>query len=104
MTNQVLEIVVYQIKSEYIDEYRRFHLPKFKRLVSSFDGMLSYDTMVSCNEMATHVDLVKWKDLASALKAAEMVKTIQQSDEFSGYLKAFEKVVLFHHFSSVTYS
>jgi len=100
MSEPVVEVVIYDIKPEFIEEYRQFHLPKFRQLVESFEGMISYETLSSCNELSKHIDLVKWKDLKSAVKAAEMVKTIQQSDEFSGYLEAFESVSIFHHFSS----
>lgn len=100
MPESVLEVVIYDIKPEYIEEYREFHLPKFRQLVETFEGLLSYETLASCNELAKHIDLVKWKDLKSAVKAAEMVKTIQQSSEFSGYLEAFESVNIFHHFST----
>ncbi len=99
MQKKTLEVVIYDIKPEFIAEYRTLHLPKFRELVSSFEGMISYQTLASCNQEGKHIDLVEWQDLASAVKAAEMVKVMQQSDEFKGYLEAFDNVSFFHHFS-----
>ncbi len=99
MPSQVLELVVYQIKAASVDSYINLHLPKFKQLVSSFAGMLSYETQRSCSEDGQFIDLVTWTDLSSALKAAKMVKAMQQGEEFEGYLAAFEKVIVFHHYT-----
>lgn len=94
-----LELVIYHIKPELITTYQEHDLPKFRSLVKSQTGFISYKTYLNCEQQNIHLDLVTWNNLENATAAAAHIKKLQQSTKYQNYLNAFEKVSMFQHFT-----
>lgn len=101
MTDQVMELVIYKIKPDQVENYQSNIIHHFRELVKSFDGMLDYRTYHAVKETGLFVDQVAWKDMDCAEFAAEKVKEMQQDDTYAPYLSAFEEVQFFVHLKHV---
>ncbi|WP_196139043.1 antibiotic biosynthesis monooxygenase [Aliikangiella sp. G2MR2-5] len=98
MLTPILEVVIYEIKPDFAKGYRLHHLPRFQELVKNLPGFISFRTLGNCNQHNLYLDLVEWKSLEHAVSAANSIQQIQKSKEYQGYLEAFDKVKMFHHF------
>ncbi|MEO9964993.1 MAG: hypothetical protein ABJF11_04345 [Reichenbachiella sp.] len=101
MTDQVMELVIYKIKPNQVENYQTKIIHHFRELVKSFDGMLGYRTYHAVKEEGLFVDQVEWKNIECAEFAAEKVKEMQQDETYSPYLSAFEEVKFFLHVKHV---
>ncbi|UXX77769.1 hypothetical protein N7E81_10345 [Reichenbachiella carrageenanivorans] len=101
MTDQVVELVIYKIKPNQVENYQSKIIHHFRELVKSFDGMIGYKTYCAIKEEGLFVDQVEWRDLASAEFAAEKVKEMQDDEIYAPYLSAFEEVKFFLHLKHV---
>lgn len=101
MSNRVVELVIYKIKPNQIENYQARIIHHFRELVKSFDGMLSYRTYHAVREEGLFVDQVEWRNIECAEFAAEKVKELQQDEIYAPYLSAFEEVKFFLHVKQV---
>ena len=99
--SSIVEVVLYQIKPDKIEDYQNSALLKFQKLVREQPGFCDYQSFISCNQKGYFMDLVQWDCLDNAVAAAENVQDLQKSNEYADYLNAFERVELFHHFRSI---
>ena len=69
----VLELVVYKIHNEFIENFANNQLELFRECVMGFEGVISYTTYKSHKENGVFVDLVEWNTLGDAQSAAAKV-------------------------------
>lgn len=100
-SNDIVELVIYTIKPEMNSIYVNTAIEKFRKLVMSFDGFISYEFYQSSRSENVFMDFVRWESLEFAEKAAKQVKILQQASEYKDYLDSFESLEIFNHFNKV---
>lgn len=99
MTHQhVIEIVIYTIKKDALEEYAQTIIREIQKMISQFEGFISFETSRDCKNPCVMMDLVYWDSYKNALNAALKFKEIQKGDQYKTYLSAFESVEVFKHF------
>ncbi|PKI16593.1 antibiotic biosynthesis monooxygenase family protein [Colwellia sp. 12G3] len=99
--NEVVELVVYKIKPEMNSVYVNSAIDKFRKLVMSFDGFISYEFYQGCRDSNMFMDYVRWSSVEFAEEAAKQVKILQKAPEYKEYIEAFDSLDIFNHFSHV---
>lgn len=95
----VLELVVYKIKDDKIDDYAGKGIEEFRSFIHQFDGLVKTQTYISDKEKGVFMDLVEWKSRNEALRAAEAFKELEKDSQYAEMLGVFEEVKLFDHFN-----
>ena len=96
-----MELVVYKIKPDQIENYRNSALHQFRELVRSFSGMLHYHTYGALGDSGLFVDQVQWENQESAEFAAEKIRSLQHEEPFASIFSTFEEIQLCHHFRQI---
>ena len=96
-SDTVMELVVYRLKPNAIDQYVEQDIDEFRRLVMSLDGCTSYHLLRACRDDGIFADIVVWESLDVAEAAAKAVNELQKAPKFCRYLAAFENLELFTH-------
>lgn len=100
-SNEIIELVVYTIKPEMHAIYVNSAIEKFRQLVMSFEGFISYEFYQSSRSENVFMDYVRWSSLECAEEAAKQVKILQKSPEYKEYVDSFESLEIFNHFSQL---
>ena len=100
-SNEVIELVVYTIKHEMNSVYVNTAIEKFRKLVMSFEGFISYEFYQCSRNKNVFMDYVRWETLECAEEAAKQVKILQKAPEYIDYLDSFESLEIFNHFNKV---
>lgn len=102
MKNQVVELVVYEIKKELSDRFVNDIMPTFRKLIQSFGGIESYQTYSSLNSKSVYYDHVVWKNSESAVIAIHKFEKIREEGTYKELFNAFERVTFMDHFKLVS--
>ena len=102
MKDQVVELVVYQIKEELSDGFVNDIMPKFRKLIQSFGGIESYQTYSSLNSKSVYYDHVVWTNPESAVMAIQKFEKVREEGKHEALLNCFEKVTFMDHFKLVS--
>ena len=100
-SNEIIELVVYTIKPEMNAIYVNSAIEKFRQLVMSFEGFISYEFYQSSRNENVFMDYVRWSSLECAEEAAKQVKILQKSPEYKEYVDSFESLEIFNYFSQL---
>ena len=101
MENQVVELVVYKVKNEYIENFQSEVIPKFRELVKGFGGIVSMQTFQCIEQQGVYYDHVVWENHKFALSAAKKFEDFQQKGENLELISWFEEVKFMDHFKQV---
>ncbi len=95
MPDHVLEIAVFVVKEEYIDNIQQIR-SGLRVALKGFNGLLQLDTYSPAGGDRVFADIAKWDSLESAVAAA---KAFESGDErFTPYLQAIAEIKFFGHF------
>jgi len=81
--------------------YANTAIEKFRKLVMSFGGFISYEFYQSSRNENVFMDYVRWSSIECAEEAAKQVKILQKTSEYKEYLDSFESLEIFNHFSQL---
>ena len=81
MTKQALEIVEFQLNEGVSIEAFLSEIEDIKPFITSLDGYIEQHT--ARNEKGLWVDVVRWRDLDSALAAAKAFETSEEVKAFA---------------------
>ncbi|MEQ6119623.1 hypothetical protein [Reichenbachiella sp. MALMAid0571] len=102
MKDQVVELVVYEVKKELSDGFIHDIIPNFRKLILSFGGIVSYHTYSSLNKDGVYYDHVVWENPESASVAIQKFEKVREEGKHKELLNSFEKVVFMDHFKLVS--
>ena len=95
MTDQnIKEVVVYTIKPEVAPEKA---LAMVREVLSSYEGVLSIETMQHATDPLTFMDNMVWESHEKAIHAQ---KTIEQHPKFMEFASMFAETKFFDHFKT----
>ena len=94
-SRETLEIVTFKIKPGISEKEAQAKLLALDACVSTFDGFI--DRQLSQNGDGVWIDIVRWTDKASALKAAEKVMNLPEA--LDSYSVIDEPTIQMNHFT-----
>lgn len=89
--NEILEVVVYKIKPQYLDTYT-LRLDELHALMKNLKGFISIQTFQSQDVRTQFVDQCLWESLTDAQKAAQDVNAMP---EFQIFFAMMDTVIYF---------
>lgn len=95
--NQAIEVVVFRAKTGITPEQLKSAALAVTSVLSSMPGFIARE--FGASEDGQFVDIVHWKDIASAERAAEKVISIPVCGEFFGLID--QSQMQFMHFNKV---
>jgi|SRR5882724_8445965 len=95
--SEAIEVVIFKAKSGTPDSQLRAAATVVTAILKEMAGFISRELGVS--EDGQYIDVVHWKDLASAKAAAEKATSIPECGEFFGLID--QSQMQFMHFSKV---
>ena len=91
---KTLELVIYTVKPERLDQYLDAR-HKMRKVLSQWDGFVSGVTFQSLETKTKFVDYYLWRSLDEALKAAKRILSEPAAQDF---LNCIGEVTVSHHF------
>ena len=98
MKNQVVELIVYKVKKEFVDSFQSDIMPEFRKLISSFGGVVSYQTFNSLDRDGVYFDQVVWENSSQAFQAIEKFEKLKEDGKHEELMNWFEEVTFMDHF------
>ncbi|MFY0654684.1 MAG: hypothetical protein JXQ96_21805 [Cyclobacteriaceae bacterium] len=102
MKNQVVELVVYKVKKEFVGNFQSDIMPEFRKLVNSFGGLVSYTTFNSLNKDGMYFDEVIWESVEHASMAIVKFEQMKKKGEHAELMNWFDEVTFMDHFKKVS--
>lgn len=101
MKNQVVELIVYKVKKEFVDSFQSDIMPDFRKLISSFGGVVSYQTFNSLDRDGVYFDQVVWENSSQAFQAIEKFEKLKEDGKHEELMNWFDEVTFMDHFKLV---
>lgn len=101
MKNQVVELIVYKVKKEFVESFQSDIMPGFRKLISSFGGVISYQTFNSLDRDGVYFDQVVWKNSNQAFQAIEKFEKLKEDGKHEELMNWFDEVTFMDHFKLV---